>query len=402
MVKSGINFYQCLYPSIVTISMMSWQSVIAAEWSVEPSISARTNFNNNVWVSEKSKNQILDVRIKPSLKFNRESENSLLSLETSWAQKKYISKDDETRGLFGAKIDFKKEWSKQLFQVDAAYIEISTINSETTDGNKTLIETIRTEKKITPLWRTLITSNFSLDLSMRYSSVEFEKTEQQWFDYRNISPSLTGIYQITENLQWNIATGASRYELADFDYAVDSLFLQTGVRLGLNEISNAGLVLGAQRIHSELKQISQSNDTETIINNSAQFTLEADYGLTFEKGNISFMLSRNLTPTSQGNVQYTDQGQILTKYSWSENLFSSLKLSAEKRDNINNASNTANQYKTIATHVRTSWQKNENWRLTLSYRWLIRKYDRQNTWIDSHKITLSTRYVWDKKVFSHK
>ena len=381
---------------------MSGQSVHAAEWSIEPSIAARSNYNNNVWLSKKSKNQILDVRIEPGLKLNRESENSLLSLQTSWAQKKYISKDDETRGLFGARLNLKKEWSKQLFQMDAAYIENSTTNSETTDGSKSLIETIRTEKKITPLWRTLLTSSFSLDFSLYYASVEFEKTEQQWFDYRNISPSVTGLYQVTENIQWSAAAGASRYELADFDYTVDSLFLQTGLKLALNENSQAGFVIGAQHIRSKLKQVLATSGSETTIDNSAQFTLKADYDLAFEKGNIGLNASRNLTPTSQGDVQITDRGQILTKYYWSENLSSSLTVTADKRDNISNASNTVNGQKSMTTRVRTSWRKNENWHLSLAYRWLMRKYDQQNEWIDSHRVMLSTRYVWAKKVFSHK
>lgn len=374
------------------------QPSMAAEWMVEPQVAMRSIFNDNIWVSRNRQNRTLDIRLEPQLKLLRESETSLMRVATGWSQKKYLSEDDETRGLFSLKGNGTKEFVRQKLSLEAAYIESATTSSdidEITGVGANLVETIRTQAKLLPSWQYELTARALLEMNLNYEVVQFEESRQQWFDYSNLTPSISGMYQVHENLVSILAVGASQYELEDIEYEVQSYFTHGGLQWEINQNNQVDFLIGVQRVNTQLT-VGVLDGKATLEEEQEQATLNANYQLEMEHGELKLELLRNIEPTSQGDVNFTDRGRLNYQINWQEDWETVFGLIAENRDNISESSRDVEQ-RTYIARARLRWQMTEHWQAMLDYRWLTRKYNTQNDWVDSHRVALSTIYSWDKK-----
>ena len=156
--------------------LISSGAVVAAEWSIEPSISLREEYNDNIRFTTSPHPGVWYSRISPSLKLSSKTEVSevsglaQLNLNQYACDPQVENRNDKFLTLFT-----RLESERNTWAMNGSYIQDSTSESER--ANTGVVHQTRTQRSaisLNPSWTRTLTDRSAFRLEYNYQDVKYD------------------------------------------------------------------------------------------------------------------------------------------------------------------------------------------------------------------------------------
>ena len=381
----------------------------SAEWSAEPSILLRQEYNDNINLTALPHDSVWGTILTPSLKLSNNTEVSQTSASMLWNFNRYTGESGLNRNdqFYTLSSNYKTE--RDIWAGNFAYTRDSTLASELNQTGIVVTRAQRSLLTLAPSWTHLLSSRASLKLSYEFDKVTYDGgIAQGLVNYTNQAVEADWMFQATEKDLLTTSLSYSRFQTADNGYMANTIGVQIGVTHSFSETLQGSILLGMNRSRSTLNsqsyQYGFNPATSTFYLIPVQNTLTTSnqvpvMGMTlkkqFETGNISANASRQLVPGGNGSLVETDRLGLGATHNFSERLSGSVSGAAYRSRYIGDAvTATGSRYYELAMNL--DWQMAERWKLESGYRYARVTYQNSSVAPVSNLIYASIRYDWPK------
>ncbi|GMR09006.1 MAG: hypothetical protein BMS9Abin26_2018 [Gammaproteobacteria bacterium] len=393
--------------SILMGAVLSGTSLVSsyaqgAEWYMEPSVTAKEQYDDNVRLSATNQTSTWATFLLPELKIGSRTETSEIDITgraefSRYHSAKELNSDDQFLNFSGSHRNERNRWA-----VDIDYERDSTLRTLADDTGRVGTEALRVETaRIAPSWTHVVSEKSTLNLGASYTDVHYpDPGNSNLSDSETTGVSGSWQYQWTTPTVLFITGYANKYEQ---DTGVTSTTIEYfGVNLGfdhkLTETFSVSASIGRQESDSEQK---------TRIGNLILKTGGKGSGLLFnvsaekntETTRYKASLNRSTSPSVTGNLNNRDE----FKFNYNRRLTEKMNVLFEARYLLQESSlgnNTNNDRKFWVVSPALSWQMSRNWYFNARYRHRYQKYDNANRSADSDRVLFTVRYDWDRKSLS--
>ncbi len=378
------------------------QPVQAAQWSVEPRISARSGYNDNIRLTTADHDSVWEADVTPAVKFGVSKENQGLfgnadvSIRRFYGGNGANSSNLLDREDYHFKLNSYQRTERNNFRADIDITQDSTLDTEL-DATGQAIENRATRLStiLNPSWTRLIDERTRLDLEYQFNRVEYSDEVGQNnlvnYDYNTVSAAL--VRNFTPRTQGTLSTSASRYK-PETGLNSDTYALQAGLTRQHSETLSTSWLAGWRNTKSDTlvptgiclpdtsanfpncppgpplnNPVQTGTDKDETSNTGA--TYAASITKTLERGSLSASLTRIATPSGEGELLDTTRLALTGEHRFTETLRANLTASYYKRQIIVNASGKPQSgdrnYFRIQPSVTWQWQR--EWLLSGEYRY---------------------------------
>ena len=209
-------------PSLSLALLLMWSlSVQAAEWSVEPRISARSGYNDNVRLTTADHDTVWEADVTPAVKFGVSTENQGLfgnadvSIRRFYGGSGANSSSLLDREDYHFKVNSYQRTERNNFGADIDITQDSTLDTELLQTGQVIQNrATRLSTILNPSWTRLINERTQLNLEYRFNRVAYSDEVGQNnlvnYDYNTVSAAL--VRNFTSRTQGTLSTSASRYK----------------------------------------------------------------------------------------------------------------------------------------------------------------------------------------------
>jgi opacity protein-like surface antigen len=300
----------------------------AAEWSVEPSVSASTSFSDNVRFLDRATsadliNSNIILSVSPALQFGHETEVRNVKGKVRIAANRF-NKDNELNSN-DAFIDIA--WRERGERSEFSFVSNSTYDSTLATllqdvGNPTLRKQ-RQKISINPNYTYNLDANLALSMGYRFEDVGFKDAQKtSLVDYRSneLLPSLR--YKLDERTEielntklWQLITLPDNLQIPRSTFK--TRLLGGGYNKKIDESSSWSAGAGIYNIGEDTTSIAVN--TPGIQTTHSGVTAALKYQRSTEYGNVNTILAREINPSGENTLLLTnrlgvDFSQGLTPY----------------------------------------------------------------------------------------
>ncbi|VAW52089.1 hypothetical protein MNBD_GAMMA05-621 [hydrothermal vent metagenome] len=351
----------------------------ASERLLEAGISARTEYNDNIFLTDNPRESVTGVTLTPSLSGIIKESNWESKLNAKLKISEYSNHSiDGNDQLFDLSGQYFAE--RNIFSLNVNHNLDSNLNSTSTDFGIVGRRVDRTSQNITPQYTYLLTERLMFTLSYSYTNVDFDDIENTGFvpfitevGTTSMQYELTQRDQVTLNFQ--VVDYKSKNNLQMFNLFTSNI----GIDHKFSETVSADFSLGVSRRNStNLDTTSFDFFGQTITRtrvldfNNRGLVLDAGITQILESGNIKVRISRDDTTNSFGGADQVDRLRVV----YDEEISSLWRYNVNIRfDNIESVSNTnAVDRDVIFFETRLSYSITSKWAANASYRYVARKF----------------------------
>ncbi len=380
-----------------------------AEWSAEPSILLRQEYNDNINLTALPHDAVWGTILTPSLKLSSKTEVSQTSASILWNFNRYTGASglDRNDQFYTLSSNYKTE--RDIWAGDFAYTRDSTLASELNQTGIVVTRAQRSLLSLSPSWTYLLTPRASLKLSYQFDKASYDGGAAQGLvDYTNQTAQAAWMYQATEKDLLTTSLSYSRFQTVNNSYTANTTGVQVGLTHSFSETLQGSVLVGLNRststLNSQSYQYAFDQTTGTLYAVLVQNTLTSSNQVPvlsmelkqqFETGNINAYASRQLVPGGNGSLVETDRVGLGATHSFNEKLSGSVNGAAYRSRYIGDAvTATGSRYYELA--INLNWQMNEQWRLESGYRYARVTYQNSSVAPVSNLVYASVRYDWPK------
>ena len=392
-----------IYSTCLRLALLAGLSlpVFAAEWSVEPRISARSGYNDNVRLTTAEHDSVWEADVTPAVKFGVSTENQGLfgnadvSIRRFYGGSGANSSSLLDREDYHFKVNSYQRTERNNFGADIDITQDSTLDTELTQTGQVIENrATRLSTVLNPSWTRLIDEKTRLQLEYRFNRVEYSDEVGQNnlvnYNYNTVSASL--IRSFTERTQGTLSTSASRYK-PETGLNSDTYALQAGLTRQHSETLSTSWLAGWRETKSDTLiptgfcvgadpgagfpkctggfPVQTGTDTDETNNTGA--TYAASITKTLERGSLGASLTRIATPSGEGELLDTTRLALTGEHRFTELLRSNLTVEYYNRDTIVNASGTGSTDTNTRNFFRIrpsiTWQWQREWLLAGEYQY---------------------------------
>jgi hypothetical protein len=422
------NFFRVILPSLAISFILPCQ---AAEWSVEPRISVKAGYNDNIRLTSADHDSVWETAVTPSIKFGGAEENSGLFGNADVSVRRFFggsgreSSDVLDREDAHFNVNGYTRTQRNEFTGSLDFTRDSTLDSEFDEtGNVIDDRATRIRKTIAPGWSYSLTELMQLNANYSFTKVDFSDDpgidDNIDYDYHVFSGSLTR--QFTPKVQATLASSYSMYK-PETNLDSNTLSAQIGIRRSFSETLTTDWLAGMRRTESDTAEriptgfcvganpgakfpacdggfpvvtgteVNKDDDSDTGVVYSASITK------LLESGKLSFTASRVSTPASDGDLIDTTRFIFNGEHRFTESLRTSLRAEYSTIETI--ASSTAGlndrDDRTLYRIVpRVSWRLQREWEIAGSYEYARKDEDNDPKDATRNAVYLTLTYRPDK------
>lgn len=399
-------------------------SLLAAQWTVTPSVKAGLSYNDNIYLSGLTRLSVTTRTINPKIGFGWATERANISLLASWNHKQYtgdLNLKNRTDIRYQLKSGYKTERSE--FSVDASDMKDTTLSQESysEDTGVVLAQLDRQTTQIAPTWSWMLNKRSNLRIKLQTKDVVYEKRSiSPYNDYRYDSASLTYTFQWTMRDQVYAVVEQSRYAsrkralipaykmVSESKYLgsnSDTMTYQVGVNHQFSSTFKVGLGYGLRdsETQTQYQYCTQSTiygcfastEIQTSSNTTSPvYTVSADKDFD-ELTKLGIKLSRTLSASGLGSEMQVDSLDMNIDHRMSEKLRLRLKGLVNQRVAVNSDFSSYDR-KYLRAEANLSWKLDKSWSLYAAYRYIRQTYKRSDAIAVSNNISLNVSYAWDR------
>ncbi len=386
-------------PSLpLTLLLALSQSVWAAEWSAEPTVSLRSGYNDNYRLTTAPHDSVWEADLTPAVKFGVETKtrglfgNADVSIVRFYGGSGDTSSNLLDREDYHLNVNSYQQTERNNFGANVDITQDSTLDSELTQTGQ-VIENIATRLStvLNPSWTRSLNEKTQLDLDYAFNRVDYSDIVGQSslvnYDFNTASASL--IRQFTPLTQGTVSTSFSHY-LPETNLNSDTYAIQVGLTRQHSETVSTSWLAGWRQTTSDTLiptgfcvgadpgasfpkcnggfPVQTGTDTEQVNNTGAVYSASITKSL--ERGSLSASASRLATPSGTGGLLDTTHLSLTGEHHFTETLTSRLSVDYYKQDTIVNSSGGNLQTKPnnfFRIQPSIAWQWQPQWTLDGEY-----------------------------------
>ena len=378
-------------------------SAEAAEWLIEPKISLRGGYNDNIRLDTGPEDSVWEKAIEPSVRFGVAKEDRGLFGKAYASVRRFSGGSGRNSSSVLDREDYHFDTDayyateRNRFSGLVNYTRDSTLDSEL-DQTGQALSSRATREIITlgPRWIHTLNETTQLDTSYSFTTVSYADEENFQrlieYDYHQLSAAL--VHQLTPQLQGTLSTAYSSYQ-PDTGFDSDTTNIQVGISRSFSETLSTSWLAGYRETKADTLiatgfclgadpganfpgckggspvQTGTTKDDDT----SSGSVFSASITKLLEKGEISANLSRSSNPSSDGELLDTTRLILAGDYKFSEKLRSSLSISYSNAETISRVSNALRKTDEDIFRVRPKiyWKWSQQWQLAAEYEYAERE-----------------------------
>ena len=411
MLTFRLNPFYLLCLSLFSLTAQS------AEWSIEPSVSVREEYNDNIRLTTLPHKSVWGTSLTPSVNFSSKTEISEVTGGARLNFNRYSGEPtlDRNDQIFSLVSKYKTE--RNTFGLNGSYVHDSTQASELISTGVVLARKQRTNLTLNPSWTTFASERTWFTLDYQLSRVKYEDSAATGLiDYNNQTASLAAVHRLSEQDQLSGTVYYSKYETSPANFKSNTSGLRLGITHDFSETLTSSLTVGARSTSSTSQQnalvcpapiifcqfglIPYDVVPFTTKTRSHGYTLNANLGKQFETTTLSGQVSREVNPSGNGALVQADRIGFSLANKFSPTLTGALDASIYRSRYLGNViSRSDSRYYTVGP--RLSWRMSEWWSLDTGYTHARQEYDNAgSTAATANSAYVLVRYDWPKLAVS--
>ena len=378
----------------------------AAEWLIEPAISLRSGYNDNIRLDTGPEDSVWETALTPSVRFGVAKEDRGLFGKAYASVRRFtggsgrnsssqLDREDyhfDTNAYYGTE---RNQFSGLL-----NFTRDSTLDSAL-DQTGQVLSSRATRNRITlgPRWIRTLDEKTQLDLGYNFTTVSYSDEEDFQrlieYDYHQFSAAL--LRQLTPRIEGTLSTTYSSYR-PDSNFDSDTVNIQVGISRSFSETLSTSWMAGYRETTSDTLIATgfcinadpgakfpkcqggtpvQTGTRKDDDNNSGS-VFSADITKLLEKGELSATLSRASNPSSDGELLDTTRLILAGTYKFSEKLRTSLWIEYSNAETISRVTNNIRKTDQDLFRIRPKlfWKWRQEWQLEAEYEYV--ENDRNN------------------------
>jgi len=302
---------------VVLASLFFIGDLSAAEWSIDSSLSAQHEYNDNLFLTSQFQESGSRTIVSPDIKFRAKEKNWETMFNAKLTSNDYSNKNlDSNDQYYNIVGSYKGE--RETYSIKGMYDLNSSLNTGSDDFGISTVRVNRTTTNISPSYSRMLTERFMV--SLQYTLTESKNDNlisTGLVPYEAKTGSASVIYNITEIDKLNASVQSTDYMSLDGLSEYQSLMLRAGLSRRFTEIFMVDFQVGTSkrdsinRSTSTIDNFAGTGSTisltqETDINNTG-LVLDAGFELKTERGEATGRLSRDNQANSYGGVNEVDK-----------------------------------------------------------------------------------------------
>ncbi len=385
---------------------------LAAEWSAEPSVSLKEEYNDNIHLTMVKHPSVTATTLSPSVKFNYATEISNVSGGATLSANKYSGEQglDRVDQFYTLSSNYKTE--RSIFGLNANYTK-SFASQYDNIATGSLIR--RTDSNIAPSWIWSLSEKNALRLDYQLSQVKYDSGT----DYKVNTATFSLIQQYTERDKLIFQTYNQKTDINSGVVKSDSYGLSGGVTHDFSETLSGSLTIGGYTVKTTTITGTQLCPSYSLGFNGSGFFIYCGQPLVtvfstsesrnrgmsfdmslnkqFETANLTAQYSRKLQPGDNTLVE-TDQATLILTDKWSPLVSGSISSFILRSRNKGGVLANNRRYYTVSPSL--SWRLSESWVLDTGYRYERNEYEQTNFSASANSVFAQIKYDWPKFAIS--
>lgn len=369
--------------------------VRGAEWAMEPTVSAKGEYNDNILLTTAAHDAVWGTWFSPGTTFKLRTE--ILEVEGSALADfvRYYGQSglDITNLFFPATARYKTE--RDLFQLDGAFTRDNTLVGELQQTGVVNRRTQRNLQTAHPSWKHGLTDRLSLNAEYQYTDVSYDDAARfSLFDYRTHLGSSGLSYQVSDRDQVDVTGYYLAYRAPALNLDSDYFGFQLGASHAFSESFRATVAGGFRNVTSTTTAqglTQRSTDFVWVFNGSVEKKLERSF--------LTAGFAREINPSGVGFLVQTDHLSASATHEITKRLSASLTGDAYWiTPTLTSATIPNSRYLRIEPKLHYRWS--EWWSVDLIYHHARLEVDVVNTTASQNAAYLSVTYNIPKLALS--
>lgn len=402
--------HHCLVLCGVLLSLQAGSSR-AAEWSVEPSVGLRADYDDNINLSPAPHPSVWGLKLSPDVKFSGETETLKVTGELNLRINRYFGEDglDTIDHTLSLRSDYKAE--RDLVGLNIDSIRDSTLVSELATTGAAQARRQRNLLTANPTWSRALTEVTSLRASYSYTDVRYDDSAGSGLiNYEDQSASVGIQSKLDERSSISVAAFYDRYETKPAQIRASTYGVQGGYDHAFSETLQGSFIVGLRKTQSTIDSHALVCDGPIILGfclgtvtevtsvqkeTSSGYTLNGSLLKRWETDTVSGQLSREINPSGVGSLIETDRIQVIWTKEWSPTLSSNISAAAYRSRYIGGVvTDSDSRYYTV--EPRLTWRLAEGWALDAGYSYARQKYETVPVEASRNVVYVNLTYAWPK------
>ena len=382
-----------------------------AEWSFEPSVSLRSEYNDNIQLTPDPHPTVWGMMLSPDVKFSAATETLTVTGGLNLSFNRYLNQPQLNIDNYDLSLRSSYKAERDSLQLNLDAIRDSTLVSELATTGVVLAYAPRNLSTVTPSWSRALTEATSITASYTYTHARYQHTSgTSLTDYQDQSASLGMQSNVDEGKVLNLAAYYDRYETPSPQTRQNTYGVHGGYDHAFSETLRGTFLVGWRRTQSTVSSqvlicdgpivvgICTGTVTETTAvqkQNTSGFTLNAILEKRSETDTVTGRLSQEIYPSGAGSLVQTQRVGINWAKQWSPTLTSNVDAAAYQTDYIGGVVTSSNS-RYYSLNSSLSWRLSEWGKLDVGYNYARQKYDTVPVAASNNVIYLSFSYAWPR------
>ena len=403
---------------LVLIGLVSFQSY-AAEWSIDPAVSLKASYNDNIRFSSTKKLGTTGYTLEPRMNVTG-VEQGVWSMQAATTVKSVRYNSIEGADSDSVFLNLNGRYSvNEINQLSftASYEDNTNFNlANDTESNQSGLIEVPVESVATsfaPYWTWSASEKGSITLGASVSEQQYdEDAPLNYNGYSAVGGNVSFGWLYTEKIELSIKLSQSLTESRELDYENERQTLQLGLDYTISSYSDLSLTLGSTKVEFDFADYPVCQGISVsgvcvggfVISNGKGEQVVSDYSFDYsnkdELSDIKASLSRNVINSSSGSATQTDKYKVNYDRSLSEKVKSGLLLGFRKSKSLDNleSDQDAQRYR---AELHLSRRLTKNWDLSFRYRYLIQEYNESKIESESNTFYINLSLLWPKAVSTY-
>jgi len=387
---------------LIILLLLSAGAAHSAEWKIDPTLSFRAGYNDNLRLSVDNKVSTAEATFSPSAVFSVATPTSGASGTLGFDFRRFEADSnlDDNNSRFEIKSFHSLERSR--LGLDLGFIKDTTLDSQLQETGLAFDRIRRQSITASPNWtyafneRTRVSANYS------YSDVEYKNPGDIRFVNYTLNSAQASLTRVMNEKTTSSITLSGSQTDTDNDVKSVNLNLQGGASYQFNETLSGSLFVGARRTTTDFSRTSRIPNPigvillpRSVTNRSSGVTFSASLTKSFLRGEIGLSASRDVSNDSNGQPIEVTRLSSSSLYRFSDILSANLRLefyNSQSNDNVGSSLNR--NY--IQIEPGFNWALKKFWSLSGSYRYRKQTFDDIKDDATQNAAYLTLTYRWPR------
>jgi hypothetical protein len=363
----------------------------AAEWSVEPSMSAKGEYHSNLLLAFGPQQSTYAYWLSPAARFTGSTESLQVNSRLAADFAQYYGGRDTTivNVYFPLSVQYRAE--RSTWRLNGGLTRDNTLRSELLQTGVVLAFAQRNLWSANPIWTYNVTERVSAESSYQYQNAMYENGAQSGLiGYQVHTGSQTLSYKIRETDSVQITGLATRFLAPERNDTVSNTY---GVQIGGTHALSEHVTLSAS---GGPRFISNSISTGfgTLEDRSTVWTFNGKATTKYERAQLTFDIGRDIFPSGLGLLIQTDHLAASASYQITDKISVSLSGQASIVDPVQASAllGLARETRFFTVSPQVNWHVGEYWNVEAGYSYSRRELEGFDQNGESHAARFMVTY----------